>query len=283
MRIMKRLGKPMTAADMAALIMAPRPNDIDKAELELFDLVCSDNETKAILHHYGANRANIEAYYQRLSGMGQGRWIRKHYLSAASIALKPTLTYLLQTMNATLPDGWSENDRWIMIVNDLVHYFESGTRGPVRSQFQFSSKRGEKNNSKLQGEQSGQNIPEVTPDFIDVTRTAKDVGMGFDILGAPVAVSRAVWDECILWSKKDNNMQTYQEQDARLWDVLFTAGGTLKMKINQFVHSKLHAYSVECVPRDGSSTDAVQIDLVIRPIKIRGKSWLIIEKAILED
>lgn len=119
----------------------------------------------------------------------------------------------------------------------------------------------------------------VAPGYLSVTRIAEEVGLGFDVLGAPVALSRAVWHECAEWTDHDTERQEYQEQDARLWDVMFTGGGTLKLKINEFLRDRVHRYSVLCIPRDGKSTDAVKIDLLIRPKEIRGQQWLVIDKA----
>jgi len=279
MRIMQRLGKTRSTADMAAAVIAPRPTDRDKAEGELLDLVCSNRETRAILEHYGTTRDDIQDHYRRLSAMGLGRWIRENYAAAAAIALKPTLIYLLEAVNSPLPDGWSDNDRWITIVTDLVTYFESGSLGSVRSRIPSAGEHTETGTPAHESDPSSEDELWVAPDYLAVTRTAEEVGMGFDTLGAPVAVSRAVWEECIAWTDEDDRRQTYQEQDARLWDVMFTAGGTLQLKLNQFLRNKLHEYSVECVPRDGSSTDAIKVDLVLKPTMIGGKPWIGIEKA----
>jgi len=119
----------------------------------------------------------------------------------------------------------------------------------------------------------------VAPDYLAVTRTAEEVGLGFDVLGAPVAVSRPVWYEYVEWSNEDSDRQIYQEQDARLWDVMFTAGGTLQLKINLFLRNQIHQYSILCIPRDGVSTDAIQVNLEIRPVEIRGQKWLVIDKS----
>ncbi len=119
----------------------------------------------------------------------------------------------------------------------------------------------------------------VTPDYLAVTRTAEEVGLGFDVFGAPVALGRVVWQECIEWTDRDSERQTYQEQDARLWDVMFTGGGTLQLKVNEFMKSRVHRYSVLCIPRDGKSTDASKINLLISPREIRGQLWLVIDKA----
>ncbi len=56
-------------------------------------------------------------------------------------------------------------------------------------------------------------------------------------------------------------------------------GGTLQLKVNQFMKDRVHRYSVQCIPRDGISDDAIQVDLQRRPMTIRGQNWLVIGKA----
>ena len=131
MRLMKRIGKPYTTRELAALVVSQEPSDSEAAERELFDLVCSDPETCAILDHFGTTRSDIEKLYSRLNGIGLSRWIGGSYVSAASIALKPTLIYLLSTINSPLPHGWSDMDLWTKIECDLVKYFRSGSLGAV--------------------------------------------------------------------------------------------------------------------------------------------------------
>lgn len=124
---------------------------------------------------------------------------------------------------------------------------------------------------------SGRTEAWVTPDYISVTRTAEEVDAGFGVLGAPVAISRAVWEQCVEWTEQDSELQTYQEQDTRLWDVLFTGGTTLQLEINQFVKAQAHRYTIYCVLRDGESTDSVVVKLLIHGKRIRDQSWLVIE------
>jgi hypothetical protein len=54
--------------------------------------------------------------------------------------------------------------------------------------------------------------------LVDVTETAKEAGFVW-----PVAMTRAVWDECVEWSDEDSKRQTYQDVSGRLWDVLWMA------------------------------------------------------------
>lgn len=54
--------------------------------------------------------------------------------------------------------------------------------------------------------------------LVDVTDTAKEAGFR-----VPVALSRAAWADCVEWTERDSQRQTYQDQDGRLWDVLWMA------------------------------------------------------------
>jgi|GEM_PF-4776277 len=95
-------------------------------------------------------------------------------------------------------------------------------------------------------------------EYIDVSNTAAEVGSGFNILKAPVLISKKLWDICVQWSDKDTEVQDYQEQDARLWDVLFVCGTTLEMNIQQFMGSMSHQYHILVIPRDGVSKNPVK-------------------------
>ncbi len=69
----------------------------------------------------------------------------------------------------------------------------------------------------------------------------------------------------------------YQEQDARLWDVLVTGAATLQNRINLFLKSQRHEYTVLCIPRDGVATEAVAMRLVMRPKQMQKNYWLVID------
>jgi hypothetical protein len=81
--------------------------------------------------------------------------------------------------------------------------------------------------------------------YIDVSNTAAEVGSGFNILKAPVMLSSKLWGICVEWSDEDTNEQEYQEQEARLWDILFVCGTTLEMNINSFISSMTHHFKLK--------------------------------------
>jgi hypothetical protein len=115
---------------------------------------------------------------------------------------------------------------------------------------------------------------------VNVSKTAHDVGLGFKMVGAPVALTRRVWVSCVEWTDDDNEKQCYQEQDARLWDVLFTAGGTLQFEVEKFLRAgdnRTHLYSIYCIPRDGKSSEAVNVNLIIKSIIVQNDYWLLID------
>ena len=99
-------------------------------------------------------------------------------------------------------------------------------------------------------------------EIVDVSAVAAEVDHAFGILRAPVALTFKAWDTCVRWEKGDSEMQVYQEQDARLWDVLFVCGTTLQLDIQRFVQHMRHPFSVWVVPRDGVATAAVKAEFI---------------------
>ena len=130
MRLMKRIGREYSTSQLAEMVVSRGPTDRELAEEELFDLVFNDPSLSEIIAYHNATRSDIVEIYRRLSALGL-TWIRESYVPAAAIALKPTLIYLLKTINNPLPENWSDFDRWIRIVNDLTQYFKSGRLGAV--------------------------------------------------------------------------------------------------------------------------------------------------------
>lgn len=54
--------------------------------------------------------------------------------------------------------------------------------------------------------------------LVDVSEMAKQAGFRL-----PVAMTRAVWVECVEWSEVDSRRQVYQDERGRLWDVVWLA------------------------------------------------------------
>jgi len=51
--------------------------------------------------------------------------------------------------------------------------------------------------------------------LVDVTETAREAGFCI-----PVALTRAVWEDCVEWNEADSKRQTHQDLSGRLWDVV---------------------------------------------------------------
>lgn len=89
-------------------------------------------------------------------------------------------------------------------------------------------------------------------ELVDVTDTAKQ--SGFSI---PVAVTRAVWEQTIVWSPSDSEAQTYQDQSGRLHDVLWM----LYLACKRSKGEACLVYCVLVIPRNGRSRKPVLMKL----------------------
>lgn len=78
--------------------------------------------------------------------------------------------------------------------------------------------------------------------LVDVTNVAREAGFR-----VPVALSAAVWADCVAWSDDDNRRKrACQDEQGRLWDVLWMA----KLAARRNSAARL-AYEVLRVPREG--------------------------------
>ena len=95
--------------------------------------------------------------------------------------------------------------------------------------------------------------------LIDAGSMASEAGFRW-----PVAVTAAVWEDCVAWSESDSDRQIYQDQSGRLWDVLFMAAYAARAQAN--AASQLR-FELVRVPRDGRSTQAepTTLKLVVGP------------------
>lgn len=113
-----------------------------------------------------------------------------------------------------------------------------------------------------------------TMEYVDVSESAAKTGFG--IYGCPVGIDVRVWSECVRWTEEDNETQTYQEEKARLWEILYIGGAKLKMYPNEILSKECVAFQIHCIPRNGNSTEAVHVDLKIEPLQIGGMPGLIV-------
>lgn len=96
--------------------------------------------------------------------------------------------------------------------------------------------------------------------LIDVTTMAKEAGFKW-----PVAVTNAVWDDCVAWTGDDTEAQgTPQDQDGRLWDVVWMASWAIRS--NKTGGDTL-LFQLQRVPRDGKAKlpKLVKLKLVVGP------------------
>ncbi|RUR71848.1 hypothetical protein EJP67_32860 [Variovorax guangxiensis] len=90
-------------------------------------------------------------------------------------------------------------------------------------------------------------------DLVDVSTTAKEAG--FKI---PVALTRAVWADCVEWSPTDTHRTgAAQDEAGRLWDVLCIAMFAARQNKN----TGLLTYQLRRVARDGQGLTPQLVDL----------------------
>ena len=78
--------------------------------------------------------------------------------------------------------------------------------------------------------------------LVDVSEVAREAGFT-----VPVALTRAVWENCVAWDEQDSKRQTYQDENGRLWDVLYMAA--LYARANK--SANLFHFVLHRVPRGG--------------------------------
>ncbi|WP_228183993.1 DUF6573 family protein [Streptomyces anulatus] len=66
---------------------------------------------------------------------------------------------------------------------------------------------------------------------------------------APLAITRAAWDDCVSWNDEDSTKQMPLDETGRLWDVLYMAMAHVR---GQGFSTSFH-FELYRVPRDGRS------------------------------
>ena len=59
--------------------------------------------------------------------------------------------------------------------------------------------------------------------LIDAGSMASEAGFKW-----PVALTSAVWADCVAWTEDDSEQQVHQDQSGRLWDVLYMASHAIR-------------------------------------------------------
>ena len=95
--------------------------------------------------------------------------------------------------------------------------------------------------------------------LVDAGALASEAGFQW-----PVALTRAVWEDCVAWTDSDNERQVCQDPTGRLWDVLFMAVMAIRGSARGANQLNVSLYRV---PRDGVSTtpNEVSLKLMVGP------------------
>ncbi len=89
--------------------------------------------------------------------------------------------------------------------------------------------------------------------LIDPGSMAQEAGFNW-----PVALTSAVWEDCVAWTDDDSEQQVHQDQSGRLWDILHMASHAIRTSKDSGDRMLFQLYRV---PRDGHSTKAVLVTL----------------------
>ncbi len=88
--------------------------------------------------------------------------------------------------------------------------------------------------------------------LIEVSKELTE-GMGFIL---PLGILSEVWDECVAWTEEDTKRQVYQEEAARLNDLLY-----MFWKAASEAIASTMFFEIACIPRDGKSREVKDIKL----------------------
>jgi hypothetical protein len=90
--------------------------------------------------------------------------------------------------------------------------------------------------------------------LVDVTDTSecKECGIKY-----PIALTRAVYEDCVLWTKEDKKPS--QDEKGRLWDILYMFALQAKRAVNS--SSSSFSFEVYVVPRKGRGIRARPVEL----------------------
>ena len=86
--------------------------------------------------------------------------------------------------------------------------------------------------------------------LVDVSAVAKEAGIKF-----PVALTRAVFEDCVAWSAEDSKRQAYQDESGRLWDVIWMLRCAIKNGGSEI------KYSLYRIPKGGTGRKARLVTL----------------------
>ncbi len=95
--------------------------------------------------------------------------------------------------------------------------------------------------------------------LVDAGSVAQEAGIRF-----PVALTSAVWADCVAWTDDDSRKKPFQDQSGRLWDLLYMAAYAIRTSASS---GDRLLYELYRVPRDGHSTEPqrVTLKLIVGP------------------
>lgn len=88
--------------------------------------------------------------------------------------------------------------------------------------------------------------------LMDVSVMAREAGFK-----VPVAVTAAVWSDCVAWPRHDSS----QDEQGRLWDVLMMA----RLQAGRHGNLQVVPFKVLRIPRGGTTPQLTQLTLHIGP------------------
>lgn len=91
--------------------------------------------------------------------------------------------------------------------------------------------------------------------LVDVSEEAQEAGFRI-----PVAMTSAVWADCVAWCPTDSGKQADQDEAGRLWDVLWLA----RLAARKAQGSHL-AFDLCRIPRHGHIPQRVRLHMTIGP------------------
>lgn len=98
----------------------------------------------------------------------------------------------------------------------------------------------------------------LQPAYIDVTESAAQVSIGFSRLSVRIVVDYKLWDLCVDWSEVDNQLQTHQNIEGRLFDILLTCGNAINRNFKKFDKEYRIHFGCNVIPRDGKAKEPVE-------------------------
>jgi hypothetical protein len=95
--------------------------------------------------------------------------------------------------------------------------------------------------------------------LVDAGAMAREAGFNW-----PVALTSAVWSDCVAWTETDSEKQVHQDESGRLWDIVFMASHAIRTSKGAGDRLLFQLYRV---PRDGRSIEGelVTLKLIVGP------------------